>query len=230
MLDTVQRNDKTDAKKASAVKEETTVSIKAPNVQTGQFTIRGTAPLVIAAFSAKAQNAIKAKHEAGSTALTRKKRDARDFSADVRQALHVSTEGWHGFNATGLKLALVSACRTVGYKMTLAKLAIFVQADGTDALTGVPLIRIQSPAPYEENISPARNANGGFDLRARPMWRQWSMDVRIAFDADMFTLSDIANLLLRAGLQVGIGEGRADSKSSCGTGWGSFTVEATNAS
>lgn len=225
MLDTISKTNK-----AEKTTEETSVSIKAPNIQTAQFTIRGTAPLVIAAFSAKAQNAIKAKHEAGSTAGTRKKRDARDFSADVRQALHVSTEGWHGFNATGLKLALVSACRTVGYKMTLAKLGIFVQADGTDALTGVPLIRIQSPAPYEENISPARNANGGFDLRARPMWRQWSMDVRITFDADMFTLSDIANLLLRAGLQVGIGEGRADSKSSCGTGWGSFTVEATNAS
>ena len=146
----------------------------------------------------------------------------------MQQALHISTEGWHGFNATGLKLALVSACRTVGYKMTLAKLGIFVQADGSDAITGVPLIRIQSPKPYEENISPARNANGGFDLRARPMWRVWSMDVRIAYDADMFTLSDIANLLLRAGLQVGIGEGRADSKSSCGTGWGSFTVEAPN--
>jgi hypothetical protein len=229
MLDTIEKPGKASAKKAPAKEETTTLSITAPNIQTAQFTIRGTAPLVIAAFSAKAQNAIKKKHEAGSTAKTRQKRDARNFSEDVRQALHISTEGWHGFNATGLKLALVSACRTVSYKMTLAKLGIFVQADGSDAVTGVPLIRIQSPAPYEENIGPARNANGGFDLRARPMWREWHMDVRIAFDADMFTLSDIANLLLRAGLQVGIGEGRADSRSSCGTGWGSFTVEATDA-
>ena len=189
--------------------------------------------MVIAAFSAKAQNAIKKKHEAGSTAKTRQKRDARNFSEDVRQALHISRERlWHGFEVGGLKLALVSACRTVSYKMTLAKLGIFVQADGSDAVTGVPLIRIQSPAPYEENISPARNANGGFDLRARPMWREWSMDVRIAFDADIFRFSGhFLNLLLRGWAEVhgGIGEGRADSKSSCGTGWGSFTVEATDA-
>jgi len=57
------------------------------------------------------------------------------------------------------------------------------------------------------------------------MWREgWEAVVHITFDADMLTATDVANLLSRAGMQVGIGEGRPDSKSSCGMGWGTFAV------
>jgi hypothetical protein len=201
------------------------VVIAQPCIETAQFRMRGTAPLVIAAFAAKTQEAIKAKHEAGSTAK-RGLRAKRNFDDDAEQAMHMSTEGWPGFNAAGLKLALVSACRTVNFKMTLAKLGFFVQADGIDRVSGVPLLRIHSEGGHEVNISPTRNATGVFDLRARPMWRDWTMEPRISYDADMFTLDDIANLLMRAGMQVGVGEGRPDSKSSSGCGWGTFTVEA----
>ena len=43
-------------------------------------------------------------------------------------------------------------------------------------------------------------------------------------DADQFSLTDITNLLSRVGAQVGIGEGRPDSKSSAGMGWGMFRL------
>jgi hypothetical protein len=56
------------------------------------------------------------------------------------------------------------------------------------------------------------------------MWREWSATLRIQFDADQFQTSDVANLLARAGLQVGIGEGRPDSKKSAGMGFGQFEV------
>jgi hypothetical protein len=54
------------------------------------------------------------------------------------------------------------------------------------------------------------------------MFESWQAKVRVRFDADLFTPADVANLMLRAGLQVGIGEGRADSPNSCGMGWGHF--------
>ena len=44
------------------------------------------------------------------------------------------------------------------------------------------------------------------------------------YDADQFTAVDIANLMMRVGVQVGIGEGRPDSKTSTGMGWGTFEV------
>jgi hypothetical protein len=48
--------------------------------------------------------------------------------------------------------------------------------------------------------------------------------VHLKWDADMFTASDIANLLARAGIQCGIGAGRPLSKSSSGLGWGTWKV------
>ena len=56
------------------------------------------------------------------------------------------------------------------------------------------------------------------------MWREWSAKVRIKFDADLFTTTDVANLLMRVGMQVGVCEGRPDSKNSVGMGWGTFEV------
>jgi hypothetical protein len=40
----------------------------------------------------------------------------------------------------------------------------------------------------------------------------------------MLTEADIANLIARVGLQVGIGEGRPDSKQSAGLGFGLFEI------
>lgn len=219
--------DKTETVKTEKVaRKDEAVTISAPDIRTAEFLIIGTAPLVINAFSEKAQNAIKAKQEAGSTAQSKRgKRAPRDFDADLKRALHVSPEGWCGINGMAFKHALVSACRTVNFKMTLAKLGLFIEPESYDVKTGVPLIQILSDKPYEESIMHAPNAYGGFDLRVRPMWRDWWMKLRVSYDADMFTLSDVANLLMRAGRQVGVGEGRPDSKKSVGQNWGTFKVE-----
>ena len=77
---------------------------------------------------------------------------------------------------------------------------------------------------YRSVTHHVRNATGVVDIRSRPMWDEWEADVRIRFDADQFSLTDITNLLSRVGAQVGIGEGRPDSKSSAGMGWGMFRL------
>jgi hypothetical protein len=56
------------------------------------------------------------------------------------------------------------------------------------------------------------------------MFDTWSATLRVKFDADQFTVTDVVNLLSRAGGQVGIGEGRPDSKESAGMGWGTFRI------
>ena len=62
------------------------------------------------------------------------------------------------------------------------------------------------------------------DLRARPMWRKWGVKLRMEYDADQFTASDVVNLIARAGIQVGIGPGRPFSKMSYGMGYGTFRI------
>jgi hypothetical protein len=165
-----------------------------------------------------------AKHAAGSQANKKRAKEARDFDADFEAAKHISTEGWCGIPASAFRNAMISACRLVGFKMTLAKLSLFTEADGFDKVDLVPLIRITGDA--EKHIMHARNATGVCDIRVRAKFWPWSADVRISYDADQFTATDVANLLQRVGQQVGIGEGRNDSKMSAGMGWGSFTLAA----
>lgn len=201
----------------------TPVAIKPPNIQRAVFKIRGTAPYVQARFTAKAMQAMMAKMEAGDTAKGKKKRDARDFDDDFRQAMHISKEGWHGIPAGAFRQAMISACRLVGFKMTLAKLSVFVNADGFDKVDGVPLVKITAGSPERIDMA-VRNQTGVADIRVRPMWREWESQVTVSYDADQFTLQDVTNLMQRVGMQVGIGEGRPDSRESAGLGWGTFAL------
>lgn len=199
------------------------VAIKPANILNISFKITGTAPLVQARFSEKAKQAMMAKMEAGSTVNKSRIKLARDFDEDMRNAMHISEDGWQGIPAGAFRNAMISACRLVGFKMTLAKLSVFVSADGFDKVDGIPLIRFEGTPERHEMA--ARVGIDSTDIRIRPMWRKWSATVKVKYDADQFTVADVSNLMQRVGLQVGIGEGRPDSRSSAGLGWGTFTLE-----
>jgi len=200
------------------------IEITAPNMGIALFKIIGTSPLMISSFTEKAINKMRAAQEAGSRAKSKKAREARDFEKDYRDAMHVSTDGWPGIAAGAFRTGMVDACRLVGYPMTRAKLAIFIEADGLDSVVKTPLVRIIGTP--EMVIRAERNDDGSMDLRSRPSWTTWMINpLRVRFDQDMFSISAITNLLLRVGLQVGVGEGRPNSKNSTGIGYGLFSVD-----
>jgi hypothetical protein len=204
-------------------KKKPAVVIAAPKIEQIQVRITGNAPYMQARFSQKAMNAMMEKMDGTVKAGSAKgKRAARDFDDDFEQAKHVSTEGWIGIPAGSIRAAIISACRLVGFKMTLAKLSVFVMADGYDRVDGQPLVRIYGEP--ERSDMAVRNATGVFDIRVRPKWSEWYAEPRISYDADQFSLEDLLNLIRRVGLQVGLGEGRPDSRSSAGLGFGTFVV------
>lgn len=200
------------------------VQIAPPNIKTAVFTIEGTAPLVIHRFSTKAKNMMLDKMREGSTAKKGKKREPLDEEATFNASRYIANEGWDGFNVASIRCAMISACRLVGFKMTLAKLSVFVEADGRDKQEPqFGLIRILGSKPVmQQDI--ARVETGQAYVTIRAAYHDWSAKVKIRFDADQFTLQDVSNLLARAGEQVGIGEGRPDSKNSAGMGWGCFRI------
>lgn len=208
---------------ASAAPSKQTVQIAAPRLRVAEFKLIGTAPYVQLRFSQKAMNAMMDKMKGGTQSKSKKIREARNFDDDFIQAQHISEEGWVGIPAGSFRAAMISACRLVGFKMTLAKLSLFIIADGIDKVDGVPLVKINGTP--EPNIMAVRNQTGVADIRCRPMWKEWSIKLRIQFDEDQFSLTDISNLLMRVGMQVGLGEGRPDSRESTGLGWGLFKLE-----
>ena len=211
------------ATKKTTTAEPATVTITPPNMRHIAITIVGTAPYGQLKFSEKAKALMAEKMQAGTKSKKGAAKPPRDFDDDFRQAQHISEEGWNGIPASALRNAMIDACRFVGFRMTVGKGAIFVRADGIDRDDGVPLIKIKGkPEPNRMHV---RNATGVADLRVRAMWREWGADLVLTFDGDQFTQSDVVNLIARAGMQVGIGEGRPFSKSSAGVGWGTFEIK-----
>lgn len=201
-------------------------AIPPPKMRVATFQLRGTSPYVQHKFSEKARQQMRDKQAAGSQANKGKKRDPKDFDECYRQAQYRLPDGSHGLPASCFRAAMISACRLVGFKMTLAKLSVFVECDDYDA-DGTPLVRLEgNPVPHEATV---RNETGVVDIRVRPMWRDWGCKLRVRFDSDQFSVQDVTNLLARVGMQVGIGEGRPDSRDSAGMGWGLFELEAAAA-
>lgn len=208
-----------------AKKETQRVVITPPNFQIATIPIVGISPLVMNKFSSKTRREMADDHIKGSASKNKKKHEPKDFDEIFEDAIHYSEEGWIGFPAAAFRQAMISACRVAGFQMTKAKLTVFIEADGIDADEGIPLVKLKADRP-EQHECVVRVGGYKPDIRIRPMWRKWAMDLRIKWDADQFTLEDVYNLLYRAGIQVGIGEGRPDTKSSdgAGMGWGQFTI------
>ena len=209
---------------AEKKKTEMSINIPPPKFEVATFLLTGNAPYVANKFSQEAREMMRAKQEAGSQAKKGAKREPKDFDKGYYGAMHKLADGGHGIPASSFRQAMVSACRLVGFKMTLAKLGVFIIADGVDADDGSPLVRITKGEPLRVD-SYVLNETGVADIRPRPMWDAgWEALVRVKYDADLFSPHDIENLLMRVGVQVGIGAGRPDSKQSCGQGWGTFDV------
>lgn len=188
-----------------------------------QFRLIGTAPYMQCRFPEKAIKKMAEKQQAGSQAASKRTREPRDFEADYEAATHFMADGRCGIPATAFRNAMISACRVAGFVMTKAKLSLFIVADGYDKIDGTPLVLIEGER--EMSVMAGRNANGGTDLRSRPMWREWTCLLKVRFDQGQFSVSDVFNLLYRVGRQVGVGAGRPDSSDSNGLGLGLFDIE-----
>lgn len=200
-------------------------NVPAPNFQTAKFKLIGNAPFVSNKFSQEARDMMKAKQEAGSQAKKGTKRDPKDFEKGYVGSMHIMDDGSKGIPASSFRAAMISACRLVGFKMTIAKLSVFVIADGIDKDDGSALVRITKGEPKRVD-SFVKNETGVADIRPRAHWDPgWEAILTVKFDADQFSQTDVHNLLTRVGVQVGVGAGRPDSKSSTGQGWGTFDVE-----
>jgi hypothetical protein len=221
-------------------KGDTQIVIKAPDFTVLMIPILGTSPYVSNAFGYEAQEQMKADQILGSEGSKKKKaqenkaKAPKDFEKGFHESMHQATSDelgkalakkdyWYGIPATSFKAALVRACCVCGVEMTKAKMCVFTMPDGFEN-DGTPLVKITKGAPtrFDKYV---RLANGKPDIRARGRWDTgWEANLRIRFDAGLMTQETIANLVVRAGISVGVGAGRPFSTSSVGQGWGTFAI------
>jgi len=197
-------------------------TVTAPNFLEAVFEIEGD-DLVIHRFSQKTKMEMDKKRELGSVAGSRKNREPKKAEDLFNEARYQSAEGWDGMQASAFRTALIDACRLVNLVMTKAKMSIFIVADGRDVHEPqIPLVRIYAKPTLQRDVG--RVETGTPYVTVRPAYHNWKAKVRVRWDGDQFTAEDVANLMMRVGQQIGIGEGRPYSKKSAGMGWGTFRL------
>lgn len=198
------------------------IEISPPNFESITLRMEGNAPLMTHKFSEKMRKQIEGKQTAKDA--TGKKREPKDYAAEFNAARYISTKGWDGLPAAAIRAAMIAACRTIeGLTMVKAKGAFFIKADGRDVTDGSPLVRIEGKAIHDTR--PVRLESGVADLRNRPRYDDWACEVTIEYDADTLSAKDVANLLARAGVHVGLCELRPQAPNSFGGDFGTFSVK-----
>lgn len=213
-------------KKAAKAGENQEIVITAPNFKILSTTLVGTSKFVSNNFSQEAIDQMKIEQEKGAKAKSSKgNRAAKDFNAGYLGSMHISEEGWFGIPATAFRAAMIRTCSVKGIEMVRAKMCFFIEADGYEKGRGTPLVRVTKGEP-ERFDSYVRNATGVADIRARArLDAGWECNLRIRYDADLFSATTVANLVQHAGISVGVGAGRPFSTMSAGQGWGTFEIK-----
>jgi|GEM_PF-265230 len=183
-------------------------SIGIPKMKIGHISLWliGITPLVLNPWDGKARGQMLAKH----MGAAKQPREVKDPVADVNRKARerMTDDGRYGVPAVMFKAAAVSACRSVQAKMTEARQAFFVRGN-------ILPIYGSEPVAWESMV---RNDNGAPDVRFRPVFEEWAVNLEIDHDAGLISEAQIVNLFERAGYGVGVGDWRPEKSASgqCG--------------
>lgn len=195
-----------------------TVTITSIEPKIVEIEIVGTSPLIVHNWNEKARKQMLDKQMKKAT----RGREAKDPEADYKSSLYVSTEGWTGIPACGVKACLVNACRATDVAMTLGKRMIFIRSQGRTA-NGQDLVRIYGE--HEMHEAMVRIDNGGStDIRFRAIYRQWSAKLEIEFLGGMISAEQVANLVELAGFIEGLCEWRPGAPKNNSGSMGRFQI------
>jgi len=140
----------------------------------------------------------------------------RDPQREYEASLYPIPGGGFGFPAVAIKQAMASG---VGkdYGITKGKVYQYVHIYGVK--DAPDLVRLVGEPKQHDSIVRQGHAPA---MRFRGCFYEWSIDLELDYDTKTFTAETIVNMLARAGLYVGIGDGRPEKK---GHNYGRFRVE-----
>lgn len=188
---------------AETIGQSSTVVIEKISPKIIELEIVGITPLLVCAWSQKARQQMLDKQ----MKKAKTGREAKNPEADYLASRYISTDGWDGIPAGGVKGCIVNACRAVdGLPMTLAKRMIFVRSQGVTK-EGQGLVRIYGK--HEMHQGMVRIDNGGTcDIRFRAVYPTWSAKLEIEFLSSVISAEQVCNLVELSGFIEGLCEHR----------------------
>jgi hypothetical protein len=190
---------------------ESTINLKRIERETAIVEIKGTAPLIVHAWSEKAKEMMLSAQQG-----KKSPKQHKDPEADYQSSMYRFEDGQHGFPTLGFKAATVTGSgRMFGksVKMTELRIAMSFIPDGLGILGDQLTIIHGEPSMREDMV---RVGMGTADIRYRAEYRDWSARLRIEYVPHMINLESIV-ALVDAGGSNGVGEWRPEKDGVNGT-------------
>jgi len=168
--------------------------------QSCSITIEGTSPLIVHRWSEKAKGEIRRKQEKLAP-VGRQKREAKKEFEDARYLLN----GKDAFPALAFKNSMVEAAIASGLKKVDVRRAFYLASDGRLPEGPAVFLRASEPWMREDCV---RVGMGSADLRYRPQYDQWEVDLKFEYDTSVCSAEILVSLLDRGGFSTGVGEWR----------------------
>jgi len=167
-----------------------------------RITIEGTSPLIMNKWTTKAIQMIEDKQ--GKKA--KQAREARKPDEEVQDRLYLDDNGKPAFPASAFKMAAVDACSHVsGITKVLARGAFHVLGKN-----------ITIKGKHRRRDDMVRVGMGSADIRYRPEFPEWSLELDIVYNSSVMSSEQIVNLFNVAGFAIGVGDWRPQKDGSNG--------------
>lgn len=201
---------------------EQVVELLPINISEFEVKVVGTSPLIVHRFSEKAKKQIEDKQQK----KAKQAKEARDPNAEYVASLYAfpgdvaGVEGCrYGIPAVWFKLAMVGACRySDGLTMTSARGAFHVMGESPES-GGLVRLKYSELRMREDAVTIGM---GSRDMRYRGEFANWSVTLKIKYNASCVTPDQLVNLLNVSGFGCGIGERRPSQ--GCSDQFGMFAV------
>lgn len=171
--------------------------------------IRGTAPLIVHAWSEKAKRQMLDAQQG-----RKKVKEIRDPQADYEASLYRTPDGY-GFPTLAFKAATVGAARFFGKAVRMTEIRQFVFFRG---IPSAAKDQILTPITGEPQMREDMVRVGmGTDLRYRGEFIDWSAVLDVTYVTTALSRSSVLSLIDAGGLGVGVGEWRPEKDGLNGT-------------
>lgn len=203
--------EKTNGQTSAPAKVAAAQRIEIPKIHTQKMVVKvvGDSPLIMNAWSEKAQRMIEDKQQK----KPKQAKEARNPQAEFEAAAYRDEDGDFAIPSRCFRMASIGACRFADIKMTIARGAFFFEGE---------YVKIESPDPPRMRTDMVRIGMGTADIRYRPEWLTWGAELLVEFNTAILSPEQIVNLINLAGFAQGVGEFRPER----GGDYGRFHVVA----
>lgn len=189
------------------MEEEASIQLKPIHRETAHIEIKGTAPLIVHAWTQKARMQM-----LDNMSGRKKAKEPKDPIAEYQGSMYRFADGGHGFPVLAFKAAAVSGARYFnGVTMTQMRQAMFMQGDPANPV----FVRLNCSEPHMREDT-VRIGVSGSDIRYRAQYDEWSARIPVTYVPSVISIESIL-ALIDAGGMGGVGEWRPEKNGSYGT-------------